>query len=245
MKMTKHVEIENVKGFVLRGYLELPENAKKIVCMFHGFTGNKTEHNGHFRNLARLLAKQGVASIRMDYHGNGESDGEFSDFNFLDAVDDAKRILDYAHKLEGIEEVAILGFSFGGGISGLIANDDNCDKLVLISAAANMPELAVRKFETWRKLENGNFYFNGFELSKDFAEGLIGRNMYENTDKFTKNVLVIQAKDDQAVPYLFGVKYAVNYKNSRLHIVKNAGHGYDSLENAQELYSKVVEFLTA
>lgn len=243
--MTKHVEIENVKGFVLRGYLELPENAKKIVCMFHGFTGNKTEHNGHFRNLARLLAKQGVASIRMDYHGNGESDGEFSDFNFLDAVDDAKRILDYAHKLEGIEEVAILGFSFGGGISGLIANDDNCDKLVLISAAANMPELAVRKFETWRKLENGNFYFNGFELSKDFAEGLIGRNMYENTDKFTKNVLVIQAKDDQAVPYLFGVKYAVNYKNSRLHIVKNAGHGYDSLENAQELYSKVVEFLTA
>ncbi|MBO5948945.1 alpha/beta fold hydrolase [bacterium] len=209
--MTKHVEIENVKGFVLRGYLELPENAKKIVCMFHGFTGNKTEHNGHFRNLARLLAKQGVASIRMDYHGNGESDGEFSDFNFLDAVDDAKRILDYAHKLEGIEEVAILGFSFGGGISGLIANDDNCDKLVLISAAANMPELAVRKFETWRKLENGNFYFNGFELSKDFAEGLIGRNMYENTDKFTKNVLVIQAKDDLAVPYLFGVKYAVNY----------------------------------
>ena len=29
--MIKHVEIENVKGFVLRGYLELPENAKKIV----------------------------------------------------------------------------------------------------------------------------------------------------------------------------------------------------------------------
>ena len=28
--MIKHVEIENVKGFVLRGYLELPENAKKI-----------------------------------------------------------------------------------------------------------------------------------------------------------------------------------------------------------------------
>ena len=58
--MTKHVEIVNVKGFVLRGYLELPENAKRIVCMFHGFTGNKTEHNGHYRNLARLLAKEGI-----------------------------------------------------------------------------------------------------------------------------------------------------------------------------------------
>ena len=40
--MTKHIEIENIKGFILRGYLELPENAKRIVCMFHGFTGNKT-----------------------------------------------------------------------------------------------------------------------------------------------------------------------------------------------------------
>ena len=30
--MTKHVEIVNVDGFVLRGYLELPENAKKIMA---------------------------------------------------------------------------------------------------------------------------------------------------------------------------------------------------------------------
>ena len=34
--MTKHIEIVNVKGFILRGYLELPENAKRIVCC--GFT---------------------------------------------------------------------------------------------------------------------------------------------------------------------------------------------------------------
>ena len=179
----------------------------------------------------------------MDYHGNGESDGEFSDFTFLDAVDDAKRILEYAHNVEGIEEVAILGFSFGGGLAGLIANDENCDQLVLISAAANMPQLTLNKYEGWRKLENGNVYFNGFELSKDFGNGLIGRNMYENTSKLTKPVLVIQARNDQAVPYLYGVKYAVSYKNSRLHIVKDAGHGYDSLENATELYEKVVEFL--
>ena len=242
--MTKHVEIVNVKGFILRGYLELPENAKRIVCMFHGFTGNKTEHNGHFRNLARLLAKKGVASIRMDYHGNGESDGEFYDFSYLDTLDDAKRIIDYAKNVEGIEEVCILGFSYGGAIASMVANDDNCEKLVLVSAAGNMPELAVKKLETWRKLDNGNLYSLGFEMSPNFVEEIRNENMYSNTQNFTKKVLVVQAKKDLAVPYLYGVRYAVSYKNSTLHIVKEAGHGYDSLENATELYNKVVEFLS-
>lgn len=242
--MTKHLEILNVSGFVLRGYLELPENAKKVVCMFHGFTGNKTEHNGHFRTLARQLAKKGVASIRMDYHGNGESDGEFYDFSYNNSIDDAKRIIEYAHNLEGIEEVYVLGFSFGGAVASMVANDENCDKLVLISAAANMPQLAMNKMNTWRKLENGNLYSLGFELSPKFVEEIKDQNMYSNTKNFTKKVLVIQARNDQAVPYLFGVKYAVSYKNSTLHIVKDAGHGYDSLENATELYQKVVEFLS-
>ena len=92
-------------------------------------------------------------------------------------------------------------------------------------------------------ISSSRFTVKIFELSKDFGNGLIGRNMYENTSKLTKPVLVIQARNDQAVPYLYGVKYAVSYKNSRLHIVKDAGHGYDSLENATELYEKVVEFL--
>ena len=242
--MTKHVEIENIKGFILRGYLELPEGAKRIVCMFHGFTGNKTEHNGHYRNIARQLAKKGVASLRMDYHGNGESDGEFYDFSYIDTLDDAKRIIDFAKNIEGIEEVCILGFSYGGAVASVVANDENCEKLVLISAAANMPDLAVKKLDTWRKLENGNLYSLGFEMSPKFVEEIRNENMYANTKNFSKKVLVIQARNDQAVPYIYGVRYAVSYKNSTLHIVKDAGHGYDSLENATELYSKVVGFLS-
>ena len=180
----------------------------------------------------------------MDYHGNGESDGEFYDFSYLDTLDDAKRIIDYAKNVEGIEEVCILGFSYGGAIASMVANDENCEKLVLVSAAGNMPELAVKKLETWRKLDNGNLYSLGFEMSPNFVEEIRNENMYSNTQNFTKKVLVVQAKKDLAVPYLYGVRYAVSYKNSTLHIVKEAGHGYDSLENATELYNKVVEFLS-
>ena len=55
--MTKHVEIENINGFILRGYLELPENAKRIVVMLHGFTGNKTNELLLFRRELKNTAE--------------------------------------------------------------------------------------------------------------------------------------------------------------------------------------------
>ena len=45
----------------------------------------------------------------------------FSDFIFEDALDDGRRMIEYASKLEGIEKVHLLGFSMGGAISSLIA----------------------------------------------------------------------------------------------------------------------------
>lgn len=241
--MTKHVEIENVKGFTLRGYLELPENAKIIVVMFHGFTGNKTEHNGHFRNLSRMLASKNIASLRMDYHGNGESGGEFYDFNFDDAIDDALRMIDFAKKIDGIEKVQILGFSFGGAVASLVANDENCDKLLLWSPAGNMPDITKRRYENNLILENGNCYFSGFEMSKNFVDSIINKNMYKNTSNFTKKVLVIHGRKDTSVPYLYGVRYAVSYYDSRLHIIDKSEHGYNAIEERNELYNESLRFL--
>ena len=81
--MIKNIEITNKEGKTLRGFLTMPENfSGDLVVMYHGFTGNKTEPAGHFRSLSRLLLVENMGSIRMDFSGNGESDGEFKDFTF-------------------------------------------------------------------------------------------------------------------------------------------------------------------
>lgn len=241
--MIKHVEIENQKGMILRGYLHLPENAKKVVVFFHGFTGNKTEHNAHFRNIARMLEKENVASLRMDYHGNGESDGEFTDFNFDVLLDDAQRMINYAKNIPGIEHVAIFGFSLGGAVASLSANDDNCEQLVLISPAGCMPITGKKAFDNARKLDNGNAYFSGFEMSEEFVKSIEAKDMYANCDKFNKNVLVIHGTKDLSVSYLYGVRYSVAYSNSRLVLIEGSGHGYDTYEQKNELYKHVIDFL--
>ena len=101
--MVKHVELINQEGKILRGYLTLPKEwNNRIVIMFHGFTGNKTEHAGHFRNFSRVLNDEGIASLRLDFTGNGESDGDFSDFTFNILMSDANLILDYAKSIDGV-----------------------------------------------------------------------------------------------------------------------------------------------
>ena len=102
--MLKHIEITNKEGRILRGYLTLPEQFNgDLVLMYHGFTGNKTEHAGHFRNLSRLLAAEKIASLRMDFSGNGESDGEFSDFTFDTLIAEANLMLDYAKTISDVK----------------------------------------------------------------------------------------------------------------------------------------------
>ena len=241
--MVEAVEILNKKGLILRGYLDLPENAEKIVVMLHGFTGHRMEHNGHFRNLSRLLSKNNIASLRMDYHGNGESDGEFYDFDFDYLLEDAKQMIEFAKNVKGIKEVELLGFSLGGAVASLVADDKVIKKLLSWSPAGNMIELAKARFEKALKLENGNAYFSGFEMSENFVKTIQKYDMYQNTKNFKNPVMVICGRDDTNVPFVFGVEYVVRFANSNLHIIDHAGHGYDTYEQEQELYNKSLLFL--
>ena len=245
--MMKHVEIVNKDGKVLRGYYSDPENFNgDVVVCFHGFTGNKTEHACHFRNIARLLEKEGIGTLRMDFSGNGESDGEFKDFTFDTLLPEAHQMSDWAKSVKGFKRLIVLGFSMGGAVAGTMSalRSDEIHKVVLWSPAGNMVELMNRHFEKeGNKLENGNVQYGSFELAKEMYETIQKWKTYEGLDNFKGKVMIIQGKKDLSVPYLFAARYAVSYKNSHLYYVDGAGHGYDAPEHSSKLYNLTVEFL--
>ncbi len=157
--MIRHIELVNEWGKSLRGYLDLPDNFNgEIVVMFHGFTGNKSEHAYHFRNISRLISKEGFASLRMDFSGNGESDGEFRDFTFDTMYSEAMQIIDFAFNYPNVKKVSLLGFSMGGGVATIMAQvyGNRLSKLILWSAAGNIIEHIKLHFENGVPLENGN-----------------------------------------------------------------------------------------
>lgn len=244
--MLKHVEIYNEWGKCLRGYLTIPDHFDGlIVIMFHGFTGNKTEHGGLFRDFSRLLEEHNIASLRMDFSGNGESDGSFKDFTFDTMMAEANMLIDYVKSLQEVKKISLLGFSMGGAIASYIATQRyrEIDKLLLWSPAGNIKEIIKNKFEKSPKLDNGNADLGNFELSKEMYESINKYNMYDSLGLFSKPVFIVHGKKDIAVNYHYGIKYQEGFPNAKIHLIETAGHGYDRRTEKIELLKESLDFL--
>ncbi len=143
------VTIDTPLGPVI-GTLETPEGAPApVVLMFHGFTGSRDElpvantDEGVFSRTARMLAEQGIASLRVDFRGSGESPGAFADTTFEGQVADGLAALDWLETNAAVDgqRLAVLGWSQGGLVATAVAGrSDKPDALVLWAAVANPEE---------------------------------------------------------------------------------------------------------
>jgi len=144
------VEFEN-EGQTVVGTLAMPDGAEgplPIVMLLHGFSGQRHElpivntEEAMFSRTARVFAEQGYASLRIDFRGSGESEGEWEDTTFSGQISDAIAAVDYVAGLENIdpERIALLGLSQGGLVASATASRDSRIKsVVLWSAVANPP----------------------------------------------------------------------------------------------------------
>lgn len=118
------IVLEN-DGHKIFGILHRPadaENAPVVVSM-HGFASSKHGSNRCYVHLAEALAKAGIATLRFDFRGSGDSEGTLSEIAFNDLVSDAVEVIEQAGTFEGIDanRIGIFGASLGGSIA-ILAN---------------------------------------------------------------------------------------------------------------------------
>ena len=78
--MRRKVEFES-NGVSLSGALESPESNVRCYALFaHCFTCGKDVAAA--ARIARALTREGIAVLRFDFTGLGNSDGDFANTNF-------------------------------------------------------------------------------------------------------------------------------------------------------------------
>ncbi len=120
-----------------------------LVVMAHGHGGSRQEGGGYQR-LAEALARQGVATIRMDFPGCGDSTESFVQNNLSNMLLDLKAARDYVAAKQEIDDtrIGLLGYSMGGRLTTLLAADDPRYKVMALwtPAVLNGAQRELREF---------------------------------------------------------------------------------------------------
>lgn len=86
MKYAEHAIVFNCDDCRLLGIATLPESpAETAVIIVVGGPQYRAGSHRQFTLLARQLAEQGIASMRFDYRGMGDSEGDMRNFEAVDS----------------------------------------------------------------------------------------------------------------------------------------------------------------
>ena len=228
--------------------LTLPVSASKDakvpgVVMLHGTGSNRDEAGMGYALAAPRMAADGIATLRIDFMGNGGSTASYRDCNYTSAVIDAKAAADYLAGLETVDggNLGVMGWS-QGGTDALLAAEAHPDTFQAVVTWSGALELngaslfAGTSFEdAYAQAKKEGFYTMTFdwreplELGERWFQEVAETNILKVTADIKAPILAINGKDDTTVTPDNAekiVKAAAN-ADSQLLLVDNCDHTYN------------------
>lgn len=118
----KNIEIPGTRGNI-PATIQLPAKSARgeelpLVVLCHGFTGNR-QGDGHFAPLAEDLAAHGIATVRLDFAGCGDSTEPYANYTLTNMAADVDSVIGYMQATYGTGKTALVGHSMGGRLASL------------------------------------------------------------------------------------------------------------------------------
>jgi uncharacterized protein len=151
MPREKIIRFPTLDGLYLVATLVTPDEATdRAVVFVHG--GGVTRHEGgFFTRLAAGLAEAGVASLRYDLRGHGESQGRQEDSPLTVHLNDIRVALAEVRERTGARQVSLLAASFAGGMAAYYTakGPDELTRLLLINPLLDYKDRFVDQKPYW------------------------------------------------------------------------------------------------
>ena len=254
----------------IKGSLLVPSNSEKasVVLIISG--SGPTDRNGNNPNmtnnslmmLANELKKNGIASLRFDKRGIGESSSsgmQESDLRFENYVNDVKAWVDLLKESNKFSKIIVLGHSEGSLIGMIASQKAEVEKFISVAGAGNSAGDIIREqlkaqpafvlnqsLPIIEKLENGEREENVpqmlYALFRPSVQPyMISWFKYDpqiEIAKLNKPVLIVQGTTDIQVSVLDADKLASANNKAQKQIIEGMNHilkeaEMDRLKNIQ------------
>ncbi len=156
MPMTDHIELTFPSGSLsLEGTLTIPHNSSGPAALLISGSGpiDRNSNSPHLAinimgEIATHLAASGIASLRYDKRGVGNSGGDYLATGFHDNIADAQAALDALRSRPEIDpgQIFVIGHSEGAIIASELARDSKLAGVALLAGTAQ----SGRDLLTWQ-----------------------------------------------------------------------------------------------
>lgn len=200
---SENLSIPHPEGHQLTGILDLPTGPPKAYALFaHCFTCGKNLRGA--TRLSRLLAAEGIATLRFDFTGIGESEGDFSGTSFLSNVEDIKVVADWM-RANHRAPTLLIGHSLGGAAVLSAAGDvPECKGVATIGAPsdpAHVTHLFEDSVETIRSEGRATVCLAGrkFTIGSRFLDDLEDLDHQQKIAQLRRDLLILHSPTDDTV----------------------------------------------
>ena len=199
------VRFENSRGIALRGIIDWPAEATERIALFsHCFTCTKDLKA--IVRISRNLAKHGIAVLRFDFTGLGESKGVFADSNFETNCDDILAARDFLIA-EHVAPQLLIGHSLGGAAMISTASEiESAKAICTIASPSDTYHLADFLLRTNPDIEikgAGDVVIGGrsHTITTQLVESLQRQPMTERLADLYLPYLVFHSPTDETLSY--------------------------------------------
>ena len=202
------------EGMKILGMLHLPdEKTSPCVIASHGLLSSKDSEK--YIVLGERMSGEGMAMLRFDFRGIGESEGSEEDNTISKKIADLRAAVDFIRSYPGLgSRIGLIGSSLGGFLSLIKASGDKEMRAVVIWATPlHLDDLGSKKQEEDTPLPPEAFFE---DLPKHRLVPLLNK---------IDHCLVIHGEEDELVPLdqALGIFYNLS-PPKELHVIGGADH---------------------
>jgi dipeptidyl aminopeptidase/acylaminoacyl peptidase len=223
------------EGNKISGILHLPEG-KNPPCVIasHGLLSSKDSEK--YIAIGQRLSQEGIALLRFDFSGIGESEGRLKDDTVSRRIADLDSAIPFVRSYPGMgNRIGLLGSSLGGYISLIVASMERDIRTVVIWATPfHLDDLGSKKQEEEQPLPG-----------KAFFKDLPKHRLFPLLPKVS-NCMVIHGEKDELVPvdqaweifHTLGAPKEIHVIEDADHRLTNPSHRQRAIELSAEWFMK-------